>query len=64
MALQVGILALSSFAIEAGVLGAYAALAGRARRLSRGSRFQTIVARTGGALLIVVGAGLALLRTL
>jgi homoserine/homoserine lactone efflux protein len=61
--LQIGILALSSFAIEAGVLGAYAALAGRARRVSGSARFQTIVARTGGALLIIVGAGLATLRT-
>ncbi len=57
----VGILALSSFAIELAVLSGYAALAHRAGRRA-GPRVRVALDRVGGGLLIAAGMGLASLR--
>lgn len=58
LAWQVAVLAVSSFAIEFAVLSAYSALSHRAGRRT-GPRFQRMVDRLGGGLLIAAGAGLA-----
>jgi len=55
---QVGLLALSSFAIEFSVLSAYALLSGRAG-IAAAPRFRAYLERLGGALLIAAAAGLA-----
>jgi homoserine/homoserine lactone efflux protein len=58
LASQVAVLALSSFAIEFAVLSAYSALSHRAGQRT-GPRFQRVVDRLGGGMLIAAGAGLA-----
>jgi homoserine/homoserine lactone efflux protein len=59
---QVLVLGASSVAIELGVLAAYVALAGRARRLA-GARWAAPLERVGGGFLIAAGARLALVRS-
>ena len=61
LATQVAILAVSSFAIELGVLCGYAALSHRVSRRAS-PRFRRLLVRFGGILLIAAGAGLATLR--
>lgn len=61
LARQVAVLAVSSFAIEFAVLSAYSALSHRAGKRAAAS-FQRWITRTGGALLIAAGAGLAAMR--
>ena len=61
LASQVGVLALSSFAIEFTVLSVYAALSHRAGR-TVAPRLRYLVDRIGGGFLIGAGAGLATLR--
>lgn len=60
--LQVGILALSSMAIELAILVGYAALADRGRRFVGTPRAQAWVQRCGGTLLIAAAARIAALR--
>jgi homoserine/homoserine lactone efflux protein len=59
--MQVGILALTSVAIELGVLSFYVWIASRARAYA-GSRYTAWLKRASGALLVAAGARLALLR--
>jgi homoserine/homoserine lactone efflux protein len=61
LAIQVAILAFSSFAIELVVLSAYSALSHRAGRRAA-PRFRLLIERVGGGLLIGAAAGLATLR--
>ena len=59
---QVAILALTSVAIEFGVLLAYGALAGRMTTLATRPRFATLANRLAGSMLIAAGVGTAALR--
>lgn len=59
---QIGILALSSVAIELGVLSIYVMASHSARRWVRGGRLERVLERVGGGLLILAGARLAAMR--
>ncbi len=61
LAWQVGILGVTSIAIELVVLTLYAAAAVQARRWA-GPRFAGAIERVGGAFLVAVGARLAIVR--
>ena len=62
MAPQVALIAVSSFAIELGVLAVYAALAVRAGRLARRRQLDVRLRQAGGLMLIGAGARLAVTR--